>query len=132
MIIGDLMSFAATQEVLLSEHDVVVTKTLVKVAETSYPMNGIGSVRIMEPSRAVLCLVAGAFVWIGIWLAQDRFLVGVACWAIAAVIVWIVAKMESALVLRTASGDQKALLSRDEHFLRRVQAAIEQGVAQRG
>ena len=111
---------------------VQVTSTLVRIDDASYPINGIGSVFIKPAKRTPSVLLAVLFLLVAIkssqsdaGFAEGAILVAMVC-AVAAVMA------KNGLILRTGSGDQRALAAHGRRTLLEVKAAIEQAVALRG
>ena len=114
-------------ENIYSEGNISVTKTLVKVGKTSYPINGIGSVYVYKPNSIVLYVIAGVCIVIA-YNARETNPDNVP------VLVIISASFlrQSSLKIRTSSGDQQLLKSRNLKLLESIKSAIEKAVALRG
>lgn len=116
------------------DSNVQITKTLVRIGQKSYPINGIGSVDIKKPDNesafGMAILAFGAAVVAG-YNGAEPGVIGLLI--VVAVIALIVGYGKpSFLVLRTASGDQQALSSKKAEYLLKVKSAIETAVAMRG
>lgn len=123
------------EESIFAQGEVSVTKTLVKIGSTSYPVNGIGSVLVRPRSISWKALAAGAvaaLVGVSAMGQKDGIAVGLVLLAVAAALIWYALTRPDVLVLRTSSGDQDALFSTDKDLMNRVKAAIETAVAKRG
>lgn len=120
-------------DIIFNTGSVSVSKTLVRVEGTSYPVNGIGSVFVEKPNIVGTYLLAIVFGSTSFACITANNGGGTLLSLIAAVAFLAVALTRpSILVLRTASGDQKALRSRDQNELLTVKRAIEEAVARRG
>ncbi|WBV43333.1 DUF6232 family protein [Pseudoroseomonas cervicalis] len=118
------MSSSTYRGNLLDDGEVQVSTTLIKVGKVTYPINGIGSVLIdREPLAPFVGL---GLLCLGLSLISAWFLAGVA-WAVIGAFL-----RKSILVLRTASGDQKALVERNDARLVKIKEAIERAVVERG
>ncbi len=107
---------------------VEVSRTLVKVGSTSYPINGIGSV-LVKPSNRNAWFIA-AFIVAALGVAGGSGGGGLLFLAMLLAIAGLCSK--GALVLRTSSGDQQALSHANIKLLEEVKAAIEKAVHMRG
>lgn len=120
-------------ETFLNESNVSITKTMARIGETSYPINGIGSISVVAGEDkgmgfwavAVICGV------IGLFSLPSGFGVVMVLVAGILVVAALNQKKEFHLVFRTASGDTQALTSEDRSYLERVKNAVEQAVAAR-
>ena len=123
------------EETVFSQGDVNVTKTLVRIGATSYPVNGIGSV-LVKPRELHWKALAGAIVAALIGFSaigsKDGGAAGAAALVVAVALAFYAFTRPDTLVLRTASGDQDALSSRDKDLMNKVKSAIEVAVAKRG
>ena len=123
---------AAYEQTLYFVDGVQVTPTLVRIDDASYPINGIGSVFIKPAKRTLPVLLAILFLLVAVVFSQSD--TGLAGGAILLTFVCAVAAVlaKNGLILRTSSGDQRALAARGRRTLLEVKAAIEQAVALRG
>jgi len=122
----------ALGENIYSEGNISVTKTLVKVGKTSYPINGIGSVYVYKPNFIVFYIIAGVCIVIAYDVREENpDFVPV---FVAISFICIVASFfrKSSLKIRTSSGDQQLLKSRNSKLLESIKSAIEKAVALRG
>jgi len=128
------------KDAILHTGNVQVTKTIVRVGNTTYPVNGIGSVPVMRPDqRKKFAVISAMVLWMLAVIVQVSnrpitellTMLIIPTFVTMGMIVWI-KSVKSVLFLRTASGDIQAVLSPDIHFLRSVQDAIEEAVSQRG
>jgi O-antigen/teichoic acid export membrane protein len=129
-------------EILYQQGAVVVSKTLTRIGSVSYPINGIGSVLVASPQRrgllsgSMVCILVGVSMYAGDSsdASHESSVSGVAgALLLLAVVLAIAAYMRPyRLRLRTASGDQNVLESRNRSYLEEIKAAIEQAVARRG
>lgn len=107
---------------------VKITQTLVRIGGTSYPVNGIGSVRI-EPSNAgVIAVLALASAGAGLAYPDFRLV----AFIFAAIFGLRLLNARAKLIIHTASGDQTALTAWQEKALRPIMEAIERAVSLRG
>jgi Family of unknown function (DUF6232) len=120
------------EESIFSLGEVNVTTTLVRIGPTSYPVNGIGSVSVkprkIKWKAAIVAALIG-FVMIG---SKDGAAAGAVVLTIATALAIYALTRPDILVLRTASGDQDALASRDKDLMNKLKAAIEVAVTKRG
>ncbi|WP_126281944.1 DUF6232 family protein [Roseomonas gilardii] len=123
-----------SDEIIYRAGNVVVSKTLVQIDGTTYPVNGIGSVLVRKSDPKTLIFLAVVCAIIGlIGLTDKQGIPGsIISFAIAAGFIYWAKSKPSILILRTASGDQQALKSRDKNLLQSVKLAIEQAVIARG
>jgi len=116
------------EEIIYKAGAATVTRTLVRIGGVSYPVNGIGSVRI-EPSKAVIFIVLAVLAFLFAMSSSDARGIGI---GIACVLALFALNARAKLILRTASGDQTALTAMRKRALTPVMAAIEQAVSIRG
>ena len=122
----------ALGENIYSEGNISVTKTLVKVGKTSYPINGIGSVYVYKPNSIVLYVIAGVCIVIA-YNAREANPDNVPVLVIISVVCIVASFLrQSSLKIRTSSGDQQLLKSRNSKLLESIKSAIEKAVALRG
>lgn len=123
------------EQVVFEDGGVQVTKTLARVGGKSFPVNGIGSVFVAVPRRGSLYMYSfgAAFTAIIAFVSDNSsgVIPGVAAVISVVCLLAALAKPHT-LVIRTASGDQQALQSKDAAFLASIQRAIEEAVALRG
>jgi len=122
------------EDLIFQAPDVRITRTLAKLNAVSYPVNGIGSVRIERPNRLLPFLVTiGCLMFFATSFADPKITVQQAI--VAAAIGFAAAaygyRMPSTLILRTASGDQSAMKGSNSE-LEPVMLAIEKAVSARG
>lgn len=104
----------------------------------SYPVNGISSVFVRKPNNGflyLLALISGILCFNLLTDSHNEQAASGAGVFMLFVTIILVAQAifrPATLVLKTASGDQQALSSRDKNHLLNVKSAIEQAVAQRG
>jgi ABC-type bacteriocin/lantibiotic exporter with double-glycine peptidase domain len=125
----------------LSPHDVVITRTVARFANTSYPIAAISSVSVRHRETA-----NGAFISIGLFLILALLAIGIFDWAswvlvgitggVIAVVVIILSSAfpirTATLVLTTTSGEIQALTSRDIAGVEQVKLSIEDAFEIRG
>lgn len=123
------------EEVILEQAGVIVTKTLVRIGNKSYPVNGIVSVFVRNVGVLWWAAIVGAIaVLIGVNSSgsvqgYQNLLAGL---VIGGGLIIYALTRPSVLVLKTAGGDVDALVTRDKAFLNDVKLAIEEAVAKRG
>jgi hypothetical protein len=123
------------EEVIFQQGSVSVTKTLVRIGNKSYPVNGIVSVFVRNVGVVWWAAIVGAIaILIGISNAgggqgSQNFIVGL---VIGGGLIVYALTRPSVLVLKTAGGDVDALVTRDKAFLNDVKGAIEEAVSKRG
>lgn len=115
-------------DIIFEDSATKVTTTLVKIGGVSYPVNGIGSVRI-EPRNSIVAFTLAICSAI-IWVSFREF-------ALISFIFFVVflgygLQARAKLIIRTASGDQTALTAWSSDALAPVMSAIEQAVSRRG
>ena len=123
------------EEAIFSQGDVNVTKTLVRIGATSYPVNGIGSVLVKPREiqwKALFGAIVAALIGFSAIGSKDGAGAGALALVIAIALAIYAFTRPDTLVLRTASGDQDALASTDKDLMNKVKAAIEVAVARRG
>ena len=125
------------QQVLYKKSGVVVTPTLARFDNVTYPISGIGSVRVDRPRRwlAISCAVVlsffGYLIILGDTKGEATSLV-IVLFAVALIfLIWAFGKPYR-LVLGTASGDQHAFISVRQQVLEEMKQAIEQAFVRRG
>jgi hypothetical protein len=117
------------EQVVLEEGNVKVTNSRFMVAGQTYAMNGVTSVEqfVQKPARVLpimigifgVCALAGSVVFGAILIA-------------AAVAIWVIQKKTFSVLLSTASGKARALTSKDEQYISRVVAALNNAIISRG
>lgn len=126
-------------DVIFSSGGIVVTKTLAKFPSTTFPINEIGSVTVVEPDRSGKMAAAAILGFIGICFFVAGFSNGGACFVVAVVlfcvtaIIYLAAKnLPYTLTIRTASGDSRAMFTTNLQHLLQVKEAIETAATMRG
>ena len=126
-------------EIIFNEGSVMITKTLARFGDTSYPVNGIGSVSIDPPRRGLVIFLAialGLFILLifagGADHLRDTMPILMPMIFLDVLLVLAAASRPYRLKLRTASGDQTAMTATSTTNLQRIKVAIEQAVAKRG
>jgi hypothetical protein len=110
----------------------VVTSTLAKFARQTFPINGIGSVTLVPARRTLLIVFGSLFFLIGIInAANGGGNASVPFFVIGAISIFVALSRKSGLLIKTASGDIRAMEG-SEQTLKRVQDAIEQAATIRG
>lgn len=146
----------ALEEVLFEQGHARVTTTKVQIGGTTYPLNGITSVRTLKradsPLMGILLLVFGASMLVmaamcGLPMLSPDATQDAATAAApfffffggggAIVLLIGITTMRGlgtryAVVLGTAGGDRQALVTRDGDFAAEVRDAIEQAITRRG
>ena len=126
-------------EIIFNEGSVMITRTLARFGDASYPVNGIGSVSIDPPSRGVLMFFAVA---LGLLILvifagggdhlRDTMPMLMPMIFLDVILVFAAASRPYRLKLRTASGDQTAMTATSKTNLQRIKVAIEHAVVKRG
>jgi hypothetical protein len=116
-------------EIVYQSGSIVISKTLARFGETSYPINGIGSVFIAAPNRLPYFLAAIFVAVAGVWIGDQGIWLG---FAIGLLVALAAFGRMYVLILRTASGDQQAMRSCTAKSVSDVKDAIERAVIQRG
>jgi Family of unknown function (DUF6232) len=123
-----------SEEVIFSSGNVIVSKTLVRIEQASYPIQGIGSVMVdkpVSPGLRGLSVFFGFCSFLG-FLGYESRVLGLIFLGLSLLSFYFALNRANVLVLRTASGDQNALRSIDKSHLDSVKNAIEKAVALRG
>lgn len=111
--------------------DISVDRSLARFGSTSYPIANIGSVSTQRVGNGLLLLVGCALLLGGIFfLINSGFGPGIVLLVMGFLIAYG-ARAQTALVLRTASGDVHAIKSPDHELVATIKAAIEQAITQR-
>lgn len=126
------------QQFLYNALGVVISPTLARFGNATYPINGIGSVRVDPPRRQGL--IAGAVIIGGLGLlsisgdksTESTSALGVIMFLVAIACLIRAFNIPYRLMLRTASGDQQAFVSKKREELEKMKQAIEKAVVQRG
>lgn len=126
-------------DIIFSSGGIVVTKTLAKFPATTFPINGIGSVTVVEPYRSDKMAAAAIFGVIGVCFFVAGFSRGGVCFVAAVVLFCITAliylsakDLPYTLIIRTASGDSRAMSTSNRQYLLQVKEAIEIAATMRG
>lgn len=118
----------AVPDEIFTAKDVVITTSLARFGDTSYPIANIGSISTKTEPRfdplVVIIIIIGILI-----LFYDTILALV---IIFLSLIWqgIHNPTVTILLLKTSSGDIQALKSIDKEFVERVRAAIEIAVSQ--
>lgn len=122
------------EEAIFSSGSIIVTKTLAKFPSTTFPINGIGSVSVIKPK--VAGKVIGGIIALAIALpafsSSNSFGLGVIALGVSAIFFWKAYRAPYILVIRTASGDSRAMETPDYEYLAQVKRAIETAATLRG
>jgi len=116
---------------------VLITPTLARFDNVTYPINGIGSVRVDPPRRwlalsfAVALGFFGYLVFLGDAKGEATSLAIILFACALLCLVWAFGKPYR-LILGTASGDQRVFFSFKQQVLDEMKQAIEQAVIHRG
>ena len=105
-----------------------VTQTLVRIGKTSYPVNGIGSVRVEQNQAGVVIFLAIASLLVGLIYSEFCII----AYMFAVVFALRLINSRAKLVIHTTSGDQTALTAWSAKSLHPIMDAIERAVALRG
>lgn len=115
-----------------SSDNVYVSLTRFIVSGQTYAMSGVTSVRASEigPNRfgpALIALIAIACFFIGgDWIYLGALMAGAAIW------LWYLQEPEYFVLLRTSSGEVRALKSDDRKFIEDVVQAVNDSIVARG
>ena len=120
-----------TNNQLFISDGIVIMRELANIRGTSFPINGIGSVRVAAPNRLGVIPAGLVLCFIGLQTSQNSGS-GSAVWFVLGVVAFIAAyQMKYTLFIYTASSDQPALKG-GKDFLLSVKQAIEAAVTLRG
>ena len=130
---------AATEEKFLSEGNVLVTNARFVVNSQTYALSGVTSVKSLVETPDNVGPIIGVI--LGFVMAISAFGKGSVEWGLVAIglvfvtvaglILWS-QKPTHHLVLRTSSGEVRAISSRDGEFIVRVVAALNDAIIARG
>jgi hypothetical protein len=120
-------------DVVLRLGDVVVTTTLAKFPSQTFPINGIGSVTITAPRYGGWIMGAALFGVLAICVSGTGGIsaFGLFLFILAGLFIFIGFSKKSGLIIRTASGDARAMEG-DGKTLDAIKRAIEQAATIRG
>ncbi len=122
---------AAPDRYLFNLAGVVITREIANIKGTSYPINGIGSVRVATPNRVTAFLIGVGLCIISI-VTKNTESSGFWIWFVAgAVAFWVAYSKPYTLIIHTSSSDRPALTGKKD-FLLSVKDAIENAVTLRG
>lgn len=115
--------------VVFEESNVKITNARFMVDGQTYAMHGVTSVRQFEkaPPR-ILPIMVGL---VGAGSMAGSILVGLVI-LVAAVGIWKIQNPEYSVLLSTASGEARALSSKDKSYIARVVAALNDAIVKRG
>lgn len=120
------------EKVFLAEQGVTVTTTRFVVASQIFTMAGVASVTFkkINPSRVVPII----FLVIGLLLlsAGTASIWTVLLFVVPGLALLVYQRPKFAIVLTSASGETRALESKDEDFVRRVVSALNSAIIARG
>ena len=120
-----------TNNHLFNSDGIVITRELANIRGTSFPINGIGSVRVAAPNRTG-AIVAGLVLCFVDYQTSQNGASNAAVWFVLGVVAFIAGyQMKYTLFIHTASSDRPALKGGKE-FLLSVKQAIEAAVTLRG
>lgn len=117
------------ENVVYENGNVKVTNARFVVDGQTYAMNGVTSVRRFEKSPA-RGLPIGVGI-IGIVAMSGSVIVGLLLLA-AAIGIWVSQKTEFSVLLSSASGEARALSSKDRSYIDQVVEALNTAIIQRG
>jgi len=123
-----------SEDPILQDVNVTITKTLAIVNGVSYPTNTISAISVKELQPKATWLIWTILLGIAALaaLSNGAVMPGLVAAAIAAVIIYFRPKVEYSLMVRSAGADTSVLTSRDASYLGSVKAAIEEAVRLRG
>ena len=117
------------EELVFEEGEVKVTNARFVVTGQTYAMNGVTSVRqfVKKPNRVlpIVIGIAGLATFAGTFVGA-LILLGIA------VALWMAMKTEYSVLLSTAGGEARALSSKDQAYINRVVAALNDAIIKRG
>ena len=113
---------------------VVVTRTLAKFQNQTFPINGIGSVTLVPPRNTGLIIFGAMLLLSGLKLMFSPWGggLGVLFLCCSGLFFWIAFTRKHGLVIKTASGDVRAMEHSDAAVLNTVKQAIEHAATMRG
>jgi hypothetical protein len=121
---------APASEMLFAHDDVIITKTVAKFGSTSFAVANIGSVMVQSARKArplgYIVLVASLPVF---YLSQPVAMLGV---VLGIALLLLLKSRTDTIVLKTSSGDIRALSSNDPVLVQRIREALEHAFALRG
>ena len=122
----------AEEKIFLNENNVSVSNARMMCEDQTYAMSGITSVKTYEKKPSKLWAVLMILIGIGsLSSGRDNLIVGVIF--IAGGVAWIVrAKPDYSVVLRSASGEEKAYTSKDKDFVNKIVSALNDAIVHRG
>ena len=121
------------EELVFKSDTVVISKTLAQFGGVTYPINGIGSVRIDAPKRENWYLSGAALILVGLFGLGGDGSWGLLCILGGAAAIAVGYKfLPEKLMLRTASGDVQAYESVNIDEVKDIKEAIERAVVMRG
>lgn len=123
------------EETILSESNVVVTRSRFMTPGSTYAMSGITSVKASteRPVKGPLILIVlGVLVLLGGAMGRQAGAIVMSLILIAGGFFWLLKGVKYIVLLSSASGEVKALVSRDSRFIGRVIDALNQAIVRRG
>jgi hypothetical protein len=113
------------EQPLLAERGVQVTTARFIVGGTTYPISGIVAVSpFSEPPNWVSIVIWGLFGLLTIWFGVGVVPLGYALWI-------LIKGGQYGVAIQTASGNVRALVSKDAAFAQRVAMALNNALAMR-
>ena len=120
------------EQTFLNENGVTVTNSRFLVPGQTYAMSGVTSVKSVRhnPSRKgpIICIVIGLLCLAG----GKTTIAGAILFLAIGVTWWILVKPKFSVLLHSASGEAEALTSKDEAFITRTVAALNEAIVVRG
>jgi hypothetical protein len=120
-------------ELIYAKGDINITKYIASISGVSYPINNIGSVRVVAPKRVgeIIGAIILALIGIGVLADKTKPDGNTAWWFIAGAAFFIFKAITKphVLMVHTASLDKPALESTNKAVLFAVKEAIEKAVS---
>jgi hypothetical protein len=122
-------------KIFFNDEGVLVTRSRVVVVDQTFAMNGITSVKVSPIHNILLWFFAAVFVLFGLFVcfvgSTVSFLIGCFFILAGATCAWG-ARTQYALVLLSASGETKALVSRNQDLVYNISNAVANAMIARG
>jgi hypothetical protein len=120
-------------DIILTMANVVITGTLAKFGGQTFPINSIGSVTLVAPKIAKMIIYAIVLLIVGVTILGNGGGGTGVFFVVSSVMVFLMAfSRKHGLLIRTASGDVRAMEHRDQTILGAVKEAIERAGTMRG
>ncbi|SUS05141.1 putative QacE [Candidatus Defluviicoccus seviourii] len=120
------------EQTIFSAGDILVTPTRFKVPGQTYAMSGITSVKSVTKRPTIGPLLLAAWGVIMIVANQDANAIALAVAIIIGAAAWLFLGAKSVVALSSASGEVKALVSRDTKLVDDIVEALNEAIIKRG